>query len=95
MFIDYAKSHAVSAPRFGVPSTPRSWMEVTMKALSGIGFTVRKRLMADDGLTTAEYAVGTVAVAVLGGLFFKLLTSDGVRDLIWTLFRSAFSSILG
>ena len=51
--------------------------------------------MADDGLTTAEYAVGTVAVAGLGGLFFKLLTSDGVRDLIWTLFRSAFSSILG
>jgi hypothetical protein len=70
-------------------------MEVTMKALSGIGFTVRKRLAADEGLTTAEYAVGTVAVAGLGGLFFKLLTSDGVRDLIWTLFRSAFSSILG
>lgn len=95
MSIDYAKSHAVRAPRFGVPRAPRSWMEVTMKALSGIGFTLRKRLMADDGLTTAEYAVGTVAVAGLGGLFFKLLTSDGVRDLIWTLFRSAFSSILG
>ena len=93
--MDYTKSHAVSAPRFGEPRTPRSWMEVTIKALSGIGFTLRKRLIADDGLTTAEYAVGTVAVAGLGGLFFKLLTSDGVRDLIWTLFRSAFSSILG
>lgn len=55
----------------------------------------RQRLAADDGLTTAEYAVGTVAVAGLGGLLFKLLTSDAVRDLIWGLFRSAFTSIIG
>lgn len=57
--------------------------------------TWRQRLSADDGLTTAEYAVGTVAVAGLGGLLFKLLTSDAARDLIWGLFRSAFTSIVG
>jgi hypothetical protein len=62
-----------------------------------VGGTVtwRQRLAADDGLTTAEYAVGTVAVAGLGGLLFKLLTSDAARDLIWGLFRSAFTSIVG
>jgi len=57
--------------------------------------TWRQRIAADDGLTTAEYAVGTVAVAGLGGLFFKLLTSDAVRDLIWGIFRSGFTSIVG
>ena len=35
------------------------------------------RLAKDErGLSTAEYAVGTVAVAGLGGILIKLLTSD-------------------
>ena len=54
-----------------------------------------RRLRDDEGLTTAEYAVGTVAVAGLGGLLIKLLTSDAARDLIWSVVRSAFSSIFG
>lgn len=70
-------------------------MHVDMNAITRRGQTWRARCAADDGLTTAEYAVGTVAVAGLGGLFFKLVTSDALRDLIWSLFRSAFSSILG
>ena len=49
----------------------------------------------DDGLSTAEYAVGTVAVAGLGGLLFKLLTSDAVRDLLWGVIQKAFSLVLG
>jgi Flp pilus assembly pilin Flp len=53
---------------------------------------VLARLSRDDrGLTTAEYAVGTVAAAGLGGLLIKLLTSDWVRDLIWNLIKSAIS----
>ena len=55
-----------------------------------------RRLTQDDaGLTTAEYAVGTVAVAGLGGLLLQLLTSDPVRDLLWGLFSSALSSFFG
>lgn len=70
-------------------------MHTHKNAITRRGQTWRARVAADDGLTTAEYAVGTVAVAGLGGLFFKLVTSDALRDLIWSLFRSAFSSILG
>ena len=36
----------------------------------------------EEGLTTAEYAVGTVAVAGLGGVLIKLLTSDWAMDII-------------
>ena len=53
------------------------------------------RLRDDAGLTTAEYAVGTIAAAGLGGLLLKLLTSPQVRDLLWSLISSAFGSILG
>ena len=48
-------------------------------------------IKSDSGLTTAEYAVGTVAVAGLGGLLLKLLTSDAVRDLIWNLISGVLS----
>lgn len=55
---------------------------------------VGKRLRDDEGLTTAEYAVGTVAVAGLGGILIKLLTSEAVRDLIWTVVQGAFNAML-
>lgn len=57
--------------------------------------TLRERLRDDAGLSTAEYAVGTVAAAGLGGLLFQLLTSDAVRDLLWALVQQALSWIFG
>ncbi len=52
-------------------------------------------LKDDTGLTTAEYAVGTVAVAGLGGVLLKLLTSDSVRDLFWSIISNAFARFFG
>ena len=46
-----------------------------------------------EGMTTAEYAVGTVAAAGLGGLLLKMLTSPEVQDLIWKIVQQAFSFI--
>lgn len=54
-----------------------------------------EKLKKDDGLSTAEYAVGTVAAAGLGGVLIKLLTSPEVRDLIWSVLSNAFKSMLG
>lgn len=52
---------------------------------------VRNLLANDEGMTTAEYAVGTVAAAGLGGLLLKMLTSPEVQDLIWKIVQQAFS----
>jgi hypothetical protein len=52
---------------------------------------VRNILTNDEGMTTAEYAVGTVAAAGLGGLLLKMLTSPEVQDLIWKIVQQAFS----
>ena len=58
--------------------------------------TYFKRVIADErGLTTAEYAVGTVAVVGLGSVLAKLLSSNEVRDLVWRIMRAAFGSFLG
>ena len=45
----------------------------------------------EEGMTTAEYAVGTVAAAGLGGLLLKMLTSPEVQDLVWKIVQQAFS----
>ncbi|MFM1966735.1 MAG: hypothetical protein RL134_2460 [Actinomycetota bacterium] len=49
----------------------------------------------DAGMTTVEYAVGTVAAASFGGLLIKLLMSDEARNLVWGLISNAISSIFG
>lgn len=52
------------------------------------------RLRAGDaGMTTAEYAVGTVAACGFGGVLLKLLTSDTVVGLITDLIRRALSLV--
>lgn len=45
----------------------------------------------EQGMSTAEYAVGTVAVAGLGSVLIKLLSSEEVRNLLWQVISSAFS----
>ena len=48
----------------------------------------------DAGMTTAEYAVGTVAACGFSGLLYKLVTSPEVlgllRDVITKAFRLGF-----
>lgn len=36
----------------------------------------------DAGMTTAEYAVGTVAAVGFGGVLYKIITSSQVSDLM-------------
>ena len=52
---------------------------------------IHRALTNEEGMTTAEYAVGTVAAAGLGGLLLKMLTSPEVQDLIWKIVQQAFN----
>ncbi len=45
-------------------------------------------------MTTAEYAVGTVAACAFAGLLLKIVTSSGVRDLLQSTIQHAFSLVL-
>lgn len=49
----------------------------------------RARLGRDGGMSTAEYAVGTVAAAAFAGLLFKIVTSSEVRTLLTGIIRKA------
>ncbi len=55
---------------------------------------VFQRLAAEDGMSTAEYAVGTVAACGFGGILVKLLSSPDVQQVLWQVIEKAFSFVL-
>ena len=56
---------------------------------------VRDWTRRDDGMTTAEYAVGTIAACAFAGLLLKLLTSGSTLQLLTSAVRQAFDPFLG
>ena len=55
---------------------------------------IRSRYQAlvtsEAGMTSAEYAVGTVAACGFGGLLYKVLTSDATLSLLGQVISKAF-----
>ncbi|MQA83093.1 MAG: DUF4244 domain-containing protein [Streptosporangiales bacterium] len=45
----------------------------------------------DGGMSTAEYAVGTVAACGFGALLYKILTSGQVRELLVDIIQRALN----
>jgi Protein of unknown function (DUF4244) len=47
----------------------------------------------DRGMSTAEYAVGTVAAAAFAGLLFKIVTSPEVRRMLLAIIHRALNLV--
>ena len=63
------------------------------RAMSRLSATVQARLTTPDpeaGMTTAEYAMGTVAACGFSGVLYKLITSDLVMGLLKAAISRAF-----
>ncbi|MPZ96076.1 MAG: DUF4244 domain-containing protein [Propionibacteriales bacterium] len=54
--------------------------------------TFSRRLRGEHGMTTAEYAVGTVASCGFAGVLVKLLSEPWVRDLLKELFKATIGA---
>jgi Protein of unknown function (DUF4244) len=53
-----------------------------------------QQVVKDEGMSTAEYAVGTVAACAFAGLLFKIVTSDEVAALLRGVIGRAFALVL-
>ncbi|WP_042373489.1 DUF4244 domain-containing protein [Streptacidiphilus neutrinimicus] len=51
------------------------------------------RFASDDGMTTAEYAVGTVAACGFAALLYKVVTSGAVSSALQGLIRRALGAV--
>jgi Protein of unknown function (DUF4244) len=49
------------------------------------------RLRREDGMTTAEYAVGTVAAVAFAAVLFKVVQSDAVRGALSSIIQGALN----
>jgi Protein of unknown function (DUF4244) len=45
----------------------------------------------DDGMSTAEYAIGTIAAAALAGLLYTIVTGDSVVAALTSLVQQALT----
>lgn len=63
-----------------------------MHPLARLSVAVQTRLAAGDdaGMTTAEYAVGTVAACGFSGVLYKVVTSPTVLSLMKDVIEKAF-----
>lgn len=60
-----------------------------MRGISWAPRRLRRTAGADSGMSTAEYAVGTVAAAAFAGLLFKIVTSPEVRTMLLAIIKQA------
>ena len=54
-----------------------------------------RRVDDERGMSTAEYAVGTVAAVGFGGILVKLLTSPEVQELLFAVIKKALTWLFG
>ncbi|MGI5503505.1 DUF4244 domain-containing protein [Lentzea sp. CA-135723] len=50
-------------------------------------------LKDDSGMSTVEYAIGTLAAAAFAALLYVIITSDGFRNLVEELIRRALETV--
>lgn len=54
------------------------------------------RLAVDDeGMSTAEYAIGTVAAAAFGALLYTVITGDSITGALSDIIGKALSTSVG
>ncbi|WP_461143755.1 DUF4244 domain-containing protein [Salinifilum aidingensis] len=50
-------------------------------------------LRGDAGMSTAEYAMGTIAAAAFASVLYAVVTSDGVRDAVTSLIERGLQDV--
>lgn len=57
---------------------------------------VRRRLVVaavtDDGMSTAEYAIGTIAAAAFGAVLYSIVTGDSIVSALTGIIEKALST---
>lgn len=53
--------------------------------------TLREKYRRDDGMTTAEYAVGLIAAVAFAGILYKVITSPPVQAALAAIVKRALA----
>jgi hypothetical protein len=73
------------------PATSALFALVTPGAITGLGG--RAGLDSDDGMSTAEYAIGTIAAAAFAGILYAVVTNTAVVSQLTALIHRALTAV--
>ncbi|GAA4977870.1 hypothetical protein GCM10023205_52100 [Yinghuangia aomiensis] len=97
-----ARGKAIAGARPMIRAT-RRWLgghAVALRRRLGVTFVgwrrlrgpgALRRLRGDDGMSTAEYAVGTLAAVAFGSVLFKVVTGDSVAAALAAVITKALN----
>ncbi|MFJ1613994.1 MULTISPECIES: DUF4244 domain-containing protein [unclassified Streptomyces] len=51
-----------------------------------------RRVRSDNGMTTSEYAVGTIAACAFAAVLYKVVTSEPVMSALQSLLKDALDA---
>jgi hypothetical protein len=81
------------------PAAPRRWPPLPALPWRGAGalpaeVTRRARRMAagDAGMSTAEYAIGTIAAAAFGAILYTVVTGDSIVTALTNIINRALNT---
>ncbi len=63
------------------PSTGRAWSH-----------RLRRLAVDDDGMSTAEYAIGTIAAAAFAAILYAVVSGDGIVTALTSIVQRALTA---
>ncbi|UFT00214.1 DUF4244 domain-containing protein [Nocardia huaxiensis] len=67
--------------------------------MRNLGWGLRARLLAaavgEEGMSTAEYAIGTIAAAAFGAVLYAVVTGDSIVNALTKIIDKALKTSVG
>lgn len=63
-----------------------------MEMLDRAGARIMTMMVEDDGMSTAEYAIGTIAAAAFGAVLYTVVTGDSIVTALTGIIDKALST---
>ena len=63
-----------------------------MRLMDRAGARVLSMMVEDDGMSTAEYAIGTIAAAAFGAVLYTVVTGDSIVTALTGIIDKALST---
>jgi len=68
-------------------------MRVTVRsAVLQVRARLLRAMLADDGMSTAEYAIGTIAAAAFGAVLYTVVTGDSIVNALTRIIDKALAT---
>ena len=73
-------------------TTTQGVLRRMMAVHRGANIRLRHVITAEDGMSTVEYAIGTIAAAAFGAILYTVVTGDSIPDALTGIIEKALNT---